>query len=83
MANTGRQTLTYTGWSIAPVAAAALLLTWLIGRGGLLLAGLVALPWLAWRYDNETGTFLPLSVLVLFLFAVLALLLVLMAIVLK
>ena len=83
MANASRLTVTYTGWSVAPVIAAALLLVWLIGRGGLLVAGLLALPWFAWRYDNETGTFLPLSVLVLFLFVVLALLLYLMAIVLK
>jgi hypothetical protein len=59
------------------------LLWWLWGRAGLLIAGLLALPWIAWRYDNETGTFLPLSVLMLFLFGVLGLLLYLMAIVLK
>jgi len=45
----------------------------------LIVAGLLALPWFAWRYDNETGTFLPLAVLALFPIAVLALLLFLIA----
>ena len=49
----------------------------------MLIEALLALPWLAWRYDNETGTFLPLSVLLLFLFAILGVLMFLMAIVLK
>jgi hypothetical protein len=78
-----RRSLSYTAWSVAPIIVAALLLHWLLGKAGLFLAGLLALPWVAWRYDNETGTFLPLSVLLLFLFAVLALLLLLIALVLK
>ena len=83
MAKGKRRTPNYTAWSVVPMATAALLLLWLLGTAGLVIAGLLALPWFAWRYDNETGTFLPLSVLLLFLFAVLGLLLYLMAIVLK
>lgn len=83
MAKAKRRTAAYTGWSVTPVVAGGLLLLWLFGKPGLLIGGLLALPWFAWRYDNKTGTFLPLSVLLLFLFAVLGLLLYLMAIVLK
>jgi hypothetical protein len=54
-----------------------------MGKAGVLIAGLLALPWIAWRYDNETGTFLPLSVLLVFLLTILGLLMFLMAIVLK
>jgi hypothetical protein len=46
---------------------------------GLVVAALLALPWFAWRYDNKSGTFLPLAVLALFPIAVLALLLFLIA----
>jgi hypothetical protein len=80
---TGRLTLAYTALSLVPVAAVAVMLRYLLGKGGLPLAGLLALPWLAWRYDNRTGTFLPLSVLVVFLFIILGLLVFLMAVVLK
>ena len=76
-----RQRLSYAGWSVGPVGLAAALLAWFCGELGLLIAGLLALPWLAWRYDNETGAFLPLAVLLLFVFAVLALLLFLTALV--
>ena len=61
--------------SLLPVAALAILFRYLLPEGGAPLAGLLALPWIAWRYDNRTGTFLPLSVLVVLLY--------LMAIVLK
>ena len=83
VAKASRRTVGYTAWSAGPVVAAALVLWWPLGRPGLLIAGLLALPWIAWRYDNETRTFLPLSVLLLFLFGVLGMLLYLMAIVLK
>ena len=83
LVNVKRRSIAYTASSLVPVGVAAFLLFWLIGKAGLLVAGLLAVPWLAWRYDNETGTFLPLSVLFLFVFMVLALLLVLMALVLK
>jgi hypothetical protein len=78
---TTRRTLSYSLGSFMPLAAALILLMWSVGRPGILLAGLGALPWLAWRYDNETGAFLPLAVLLLFVFAVLALLLFLVTLV--
>jgi hypothetical protein len=55
-----RRTLNYTAWSITPVAAVTTALALFIGKSGLLFAGLMALPWFAWRYDNETGAFFPL-----------------------
>ncbi|HEX6783514.1 MAG TPA: hypothetical protein VF098_02515 [Sphingomicrobium sp.] len=67
--------------SIAPVAAAAMLLPSLLGRSGAILVVVLALPWLAWRYDNETGAFLPLAVLLLLVLGVLALLLFLVTLV--
>jgi hypothetical protein len=70
-----RHTLRYTGWSFGPVALVATLLAWMFGGLGLLIAGVTALPWLAWRYDNQTGAFLPLAVLLLLVVAVLGLLL--------
>ena len=76
-----RSGLAYTGLSLGPVAAAAIVLSFLLGRPGLLISGLSALPWLAWRYDNETGAFLPLVVLLLLVLAVLGLVLFLTAIV--
>ena len=42
--------------------------------------GLLALPVLAWRYDNRTGVFLPLSILFLTVIGILASLLGLIAI---
>jgi hypothetical protein len=76
-----RRTLSYSLASFAPLAISLLFLVWSLGRSGILLSGLTALPWLAWRYDNETGAFLPLAVLLLFAFAVLALLLFLVTLV--
>lgn len=74
-----RRTLTYSLWSLLPFIAVLIPLGILLGRPGLIVAGLLALPWFAWRYDNETGTFLPLAVLALFPITVLALLLFLIA----
>lgn len=76
-----RLSLGYTSVSIAPVAAAAMLLPSLLGRSGAILVVVLALPWLAWRYDNETGAFLPLAVLLLLVLGVLALLLFLVTLV--
>jgi hypothetical protein len=56
-------------------------LAWRLGTVGVLLAALLSLPWMAWRYDNPTGHFLPLAVLVDFAFIILALFVYLMAIV--
>ena len=78
---TTRRTLGYSLGSFAPLAAALTVLMWSLGRPGILLAGLAALPWLAWRYDNNAGAFLPLAVLLLFVLAALALLLFLVTLV--
>ena len=83
MESAPRRTVAYTVWSLAPVILSAVVLAWVLGKDGVALAALLALPWVAWRYDNETGTFLPLSVLLLFLLVVLALVLLFMALVLK
>lgn len=53
----------------------------LLGKHGLIAAALLALPWFAWRYDNDTGAFLPLAILFLLILGVLALLLALIAVV--
>jgi hypothetical protein len=79
----GRRTVRYTFCSCAPVAAVGAVCMWRFGGSGFLLAALLAVPWVAMRYDNDTGVFLPLAVLFLFVFAVLALLLLLMALVLS
>jgi hypothetical protein len=76
-----RLTIAYTSWSIAPVAVAVGIFWCLLGGLGVLITGLIALPWLAWRYDNETGAFLPLAVLLLLVCGVLGLVLFLTAIV--
>ena len=77
----GRRTLSYSLWSFGPIAVIIALAGLCFGRTGFFIVALLALPWLAWRYDNATGTFLPLAVLLLFVFAVLALLLFLTALV--
>ena len=45
-----------------------------------MIALLLSLPWFAWRYDNESGAFLVLAVLLLLVIAIAALLLLLMAV---
>ncbi|HYX47084.1 MAG TPA: hypothetical protein VE820_09730 [Sphingomicrobium sp.] len=62
---------------------AAAILRHLLGKGGPPIAGLLALPWLGWRYDKRTGTFLPLSALFVFLFVILGLAMFLLTVVLK
>jgi hypothetical protein len=76
-----RRTLGYSLGSLMPLALASVLLAWSLGRRGIFLAGLGSLPWLAWRYDNETGAFLPLAVLLLLVLGVLGLLLFLVTLV--
>jgi hypothetical protein len=70
-----RRTIRYAAWSAGPIILVAGLMWRLLGGAGLTIAALLALPWLAWRYDNQTGTFFPLAVLLLFVIAVLGLLL--------
>jgi hypothetical protein len=50
------------------------------GAAGTAAAGLLAILWLVWRYDNSTGSFLLLAVLFLIALAVPVLLLALMAV---
>jgi hypothetical protein len=50
------------------------------GTPGVIAAIPATFVWLAWRFDNATGTFLVLAVLVLIAVAVPAMLLVLMAV---
>jgi len=76
-----RRTLSYSLGSLAPLVLAIALLAWSLGRPGIWLAGLASLPWLAWRYDNETGAFFPLAVLLLLVLGVLGLLLFLVTLV--
>jgi len=78
---TRRPSPAYIGWSVGPIVAVAFLLPFLLGKIGLLITGLLALPWLAWRYDNETGAFLRLAMLLCFVFLVLGLVLFLTALV--
>jgi len=59
-------------------AVAAVLFAWL-SAVGLVIAAMLSLPWLGFRYDNRSGTFFVLGLLSLFLLAVPALLLFLMA----
>jgi len=60
--------------------AFGLALAWRLGTAGMILTGLLSLPWMAWRYDNSTGHFLPLAVLVVFALVILALFVFLMAV---
>lgn len=79
MPSTGRRSLSYSAWSAAPVAALAALLGIFLSAQGVVLAGLVAIPWLAWRYDNDSGAFLIFAILFLLVLAIPALLLALLA----
>jgi hypothetical protein len=63
---------------IAGAAGTAAAFFW-IGPAGLVIAGVVAVLALVWRYDNWSGSCFMLSVLVLIVLAVLILLLVLLA----
>jgi hypothetical protein len=63
-----------------PIMACASALALRFGTAAVMLTGLLALPWLAWRYDNATGHFLPLAVLVVFVFIILTLFVFLMAV---
>lgn len=80
MAKTARTTWRYSLWSAGPVVTAAAALGLLLDSRGLALAAILSLPWLAWRYDNESGTFLVLAVLFLIMLAVPMLLLALMSV---
>lgn len=64
----------------APAVAGAVLYT-LIGTPAVALTLIASLLWLAWRYDNAAGTFLPLAVSFLLICAVLCAVLVLIVVV--
>ncbi len=69
----------YGAQSIAVIATAMAGLGMAFGGAGLAAASLMSFLWLAWRFDNDSGTFLVLAVLFLIVLSVLALLLGLMA----
>ena len=52
----------------------------LIGGPGLAIAAIAALPWFAWRFDNDAGTWLPLACVFLLVLGILAALLTLAAV---
>jgi hypothetical protein len=58
----------------------ALILGLSAGGPGVAVAILASFVWLAWRFDNQSGTFLVLAILLLLAVAVPAMLLVLMAV---
>jgi cell division protein FtsW (lipid II flippase) len=72
----GRRSLRYTAWSLVPIAA----LLAALGAAGIWMAILAAIPWLAWRYDNDSGTFLVFALLFLLVLGVAGLLLFLVAV---
>ena len=80
MSRANRRTLGYSAWSLAPVAVVTALLGLRFSVPGVVIALLLSLPWFAWRYDNESGAFLVLAVLLLLVIAIPALLLLLMAV---
>lgn len=65
--------------SAAVVGALMLGSALILGAQGLAIAMAPALLWLAWRFDNHTGSLLMVAVLLLIALAVPALLLALMA----
>jgi hypothetical protein len=65
--------------SLGVLAAIAATLGVVLGGRGIAMAVILAIVWLAWRFDNRTGTYLVLVVLFLIALAVPALLLLLMA----
>jgi hypothetical protein len=76
----GRLTLRYTAWTIAPLCVLAIALGLMWAAAGLWVAAVFSVPWLAWRYDNDSGTFLVFALLFLLIIGVTALLLFLMAV---
>ena len=79
MRSASRRTLRYSARSLAPVAVLAAALAFTLGPAGPWVAILVAIPWLAWRYDNDSGTFLVFAVLLVLVLGTCAMLLVLIA----
>ena len=61
-------------FSIVPPALAVAALALLFGPRGLAIGLAGAFLFLAWRYDNRTGTCLPLAILLLLVLGVLLLL---------
>jgi hypothetical protein len=76
----GRRTLRYTAWTIAPIAALLAALGAGMQTAGIWVAILVSIPWLAWRYDNDSGTWLVFAMLFLLILGVMGLLLFLIAV---
>ena len=76
----GRRSLRYTAWSLVPIAALLAALGARMGNAGIWMAILAAIPWLAWRYDNDSGTFLVFALLFLLVLGVAGLLLFLVAV---
>ncbi len=80
MRSGSRRTLRYSAWSLVPPAALAAALGLALGSAGLWVALLLSIPWLAWRYDNDSGTFLVFAVLLVLVLGTCAMLLVLIAV---
>ena len=83
MPKSSRGTFGYTIWTLVPPASLIAALGLAYSTPGAMLAGLLSIPWLAWRYDNDSGAFFVLALLLLLILLVLALLLILMAVVLS
>ena len=66
--------------SLGLLAASSAALGVALGARGMAIAIVLAIVWLAWRFDNQSGTYLVLVVLVLIAMAVPAMLLLLMAV---
>ena len=66
--------------SLVVIAAATAVLGFAFGGMGVAVAAMLSLLWLAWRFDNQTGSCLMLTILLLIVIAVPAMLLVLMAV---
>ena len=66
------------GSSVSFVIAAICLSAWLSGVGLAALAFLIGSLWIAWRHDNQAGTFLPIAALFLIVILVLILLIALL-----
>jgi hypothetical protein len=79
---TDRRSLAYTSLSGAPFVAVAAGLFLLRGAPGVLIASVLSLPWFAWRYDNESGAFFILTMLLIIVLFALVSLLMLMSLIL-